>query len=157
MEAGYRVHLANTAALPQYAGLKYSNDANDARWLAHLLRLGLLPEGYIYPKETRAVRDLLRKRSQLVRQRTSQVLSIENLVARNLGLALNGNEVKRLTLEAVQELLPDPRLALAVASNLVRMQTLDDLIGLLEKQVREAVRLEPAFQVLLRGWAGCWP
>ena len=91
-----------------------------------------------------------------MRSRTSQVLSIENLVARNLGLALNGNEVKRLTLEAVQELLPDPRLALAVASSLVVVQTLDDLIGLLEKQVLQAVRLEPAFQALLSitgvGW-----
>jgi transposase len=149
MEAGYQMHLANTAAIQQYAGLKYSDDGHDARWLAHLLRLGLLPEGYIYPKDERAVRDLLRKRSQLVRNRTSQVLSIENLVARNIGLALNGNEVKRLTLEAVQELLPDPRLALAVASSLVVVQTLDDLIGLLEQQVLEAVRLEPAFQPLL--------
>jgi transposase len=51
MEAGYRVHLANTAAIVQYEGLKYSDDDSDARWLAKLLRLGLLPEGYIYPKE----------------------------------------------------------------------------------------------------------
>jgi transposase len=149
MEAGYRVHLANTAAIQQYAGLKYSDDANDARWLAHLLRLGLLPEGYIYPKDERAVRDLLRKRSQLVRSRTSQVLSIENLVARNTGRSLSANEVKRLTLEAVQELLPDRRLALAVASSLVMVQTLEDLIGLLEKQVLEAARLAPACQPLL--------
>jgi len=57
MEAGYQVHLANPAAIQQYAGLKYTNDDTDARWLAHLLRLGLLPTGYIYPKEERAVRD----------------------------------------------------------------------------------------------------
>jgi hypothetical protein len=41
--------------------------------------------------------------------------------------ALNGNEVKRLTLEVVQKLLPDLRLALVVASSLVVVQTLDDL------------------------------
>ena len=34
MEAGYAVHLANTAALVQYSGLKYSDDDSDARWLA---------------------------------------------------------------------------------------------------------------------------
>jgi transposase len=45
MEAGYRMHLANTAAIQQYGGLKYTDDRSDARWLAHLLRLGLLPEG----------------------------------------------------------------------------------------------------------------
>jgi transposase len=65
MDAGYRVHLANTAAIVQYSGLKYSDDDSDAAWLAKLLRLGLLPEGYIYPKEQRAVRDLLRRRSRL--------------------------------------------------------------------------------------------
>ncbi len=43
-EAGYRVHLANTAAIVQYSGLKYGDDDSDACWLAKLLRLGLLPE-----------------------------------------------------------------------------------------------------------------
>src|SRR5215471_11595090 len=47
MEADYRVHLANPAAMQQYKGLKYTDDHSDARWLAHLLRLGVLPEGYI--------------------------------------------------------------------------------------------------------------
>src|SRR5262250_368726 len=74
MEAGYRVHLANPAAMQQYSGLKYSDDHSDARWLAHLLRLGVLPEGYIYPKAERAVRDLLRKRAHVVRQHTANVL-----------------------------------------------------------------------------------
>ncbi len=61
MEADYRAHLVNTAAVQQYEGLKYTDDHSDARWLAHLLRLGILPQGYIYPKQERAVRDLLRK------------------------------------------------------------------------------------------------
>src|SRR5499427_86235 len=71
MEAGYRVHLANPAAIQQYSGLKYTNDQSDARWLAQLLRLGILPEGYIYLKAERAVRDVLRKRAHLVRQHTA--------------------------------------------------------------------------------------
>jgi transposase len=66
MQAGYTVHLAHPAALVQYQGLKYSADEHDARWLAHLLRLGILHEGYIYPRESRAVRDLMRRRMQLV-------------------------------------------------------------------------------------------
>ena len=74
MEADYRVHLANPAAIQQYSGLKYTDDHSDARWLAHLLRLAVLPEGYIYPKAERAVRDLLRKRAHVVRQHTANVL-----------------------------------------------------------------------------------
>ena len=88
------MHLANTAAIEQYKGLKYTDDEIDARWLAHLLRLGILPEGYIYPRAERAVRDLLRKRSQLVRQRTTNLLSIQNLVTRNTGSSLSGNRIK---------------------------------------------------------------
>ena len=35
----------------QYEGLKYADDDTDARWLAKLLRLGLLAKGYIYPTD----------------------------------------------------------------------------------------------------------
>ncbi len=98
MDADFTVHLANTSAIRQYEGLKHTDDRHDARWLAHILRLGLLPKGYIYPKEQRAVRDLLRKRSQLVQQRTSNLLSIQNLIAREFGRQMNGNESKSLSL-----------------------------------------------------------
>jgi transposase len=75
MEAGFEVHLANTAAIVQYEGLKHSDDHSDALYLANLLRLGILPEGDISPKEERAVRDLLRKRGQLVRNYSDSLLN----------------------------------------------------------------------------------
>src|SRR5260370_10619493 len=83
--AGFQVHLANTTAIKQYDGLKHSGDEADARHLAQLLRLGILPTGTILPKEERAVRDLARKRIQLVRGRTTHILAIENIMARRLG------------------------------------------------------------------------
>jgi len=85
MEADYRVPLANPAASQQYNGLKYSDDHSDARGLGHLLRRGVLPEGYIYPKADRAVRDVLRKRAHFVRQHTANVLSVQNIMVRNTG------------------------------------------------------------------------
>ena len=81
--AGYEVKLVNTTAVQTYSGLKFTDDKHDARWLAHLLRLGILPTGYIYPKVERAVRDLLRKRSQLVQQSTTNILSAQNILTRN--------------------------------------------------------------------------
>jgi hypothetical protein len=51
-------------------GLKHTS-YDDAFYLAELLRLGILPEGYIYPKMERSLRDFLRKRLMLVRQRTA--------------------------------------------------------------------------------------
>lgn len=71
MAEGYKVHLANPAEIQKYTGLKYADDQHDAFWLTEMLRLGILPEGYIYPKEDRPIRDLLRKRGHLVRLRTS--------------------------------------------------------------------------------------
>jgi transposase len=149
MAAGYAVHLANTAAILQYEGLKYADDDSDACWLAKLLRLGLLPEGYIYPKQERAVRDLLRKRSQLVHQHTSNLQSVQNLMARNRGCALSANQIRRLCDEEVERLLPEDDLALAVKSNLAVMHTLEDVIGVLVKTVKGRIKLRPPFKPLL--------
>src|SRR5215475_3776793 len=107
MEASYRVHLANPAAMQQYNGLKYTDDHSDARWLAHLLRLGVLPEGYIYPKTERAVRDLLRKRTHLVRQHTANVLSVQNIMARHTGARFSVKRIHELTKQELQSMLAE--------------------------------------------------
>jgi transposase len=97
MDAGFTVHLANTAAIQQYSGLKHGDDDSDADWLANMLRLSILPTGYIYPKDQRMVRDLLRKRMQLVQQKTQNMLSIQGLYDRNLNRRINSNNLKQLT------------------------------------------------------------
>jgi transposase len=148
MEQGYKMHLANTAAIQQYEGLKYTDDHSDARWLAHLLRLEVLPEGYIYPRADRPVRDLLRKRSQLVRHRTTNLLSIQNLMTRNTGSSLSAKRVKGLDVQQVDELLPDGDLALAVKANLSVMSSADEQVQILEQIVTQRVKLRPQFSFL---------
>ena len=149
MDEGYRVHLANTVAIEQYNGLKYRDDDSDARWLAKLLRLGQLPEGYIYPRTERAIRDLLRKRSQLVRQATMNLLSIQNLFARNRGKGISANHVKQLTPEAVDAVFEDPNVALAVQSSLKVLDCLREQIVVLEEAVHGQVRLRKGYKRLL--------
>lgn len=149
MEAGYEVHLANTAAMVQYTGLKYADDNTDALWLAKVYRLGLLPEGYIYPKKIRAVRDLLRKRSRLVQQHTANVLSVQNLLSRNRGRGMSANEVRRLSMERVDELIEDEYRALAIKGTLVVMRSQESMIELLEKAVKARMHLSPGFRPLL--------
>ena len=148
MDEGHKIHLANTAAIQQYEGLKYTDDPYDARWLAHLLRLGILPQGYIYPKEHRAVRDLLRKRGQMVRQRTMNLLSIQNLFSRNTGGKISANRVKRLDSKEIDELVPNADLALAIKANVAMLQCADGQIDLLEKTIVGRVKLKPAFELL---------
>ena len=148
MDAGYRVHLAHPSAIKKYEGLKYSGDFADAAYLGQLLRLGLLAEGYIYPRAERAARDLSRKRMQLVRYRTAQILAIENILARQTGARLSGEAVKRLTAEQVEELGFVPDVALAVEANRAVSQTLGQQIEALEKRLKERVRLGGEFKLL---------
>ena len=125
MDNGYRVHLANTGAIQQYSGLKYSDDESDAHWWATLLRLKILPEGYIHPQAERPVRDLLRKRGHLVRQRTANILSIQNLLARNTGRRLSASGVKGLTDPGVDEMLANEDLSLAVKSSAAETKSMN--------------------------------
>ena len=149
MDAGYRVHLVNTAAVKQYDGLKHTDDDTDTFWLAHLLRLGILPTGHIYPKETRPLRDLLRKRSQLVGQRTANILSIQNLFSRNTGARLSGNLVKKLTREQLEQRFEDPNLLMAIDSNRVVAGALDEQIQQIEKTVVVQSKLDQRYRYLL--------
>ena len=149
LDQGHEVHLANTVAIQQYEGLKHRDDLSDARWLATLLRLGQLPEGYIYPRNERAIRDLLRKRSQLVRQATANLLSLQNLFARNRGQSISANRIKKLTEDDVKIAFEDANIALAVQSNLQVFGCLQEQIGRLEEAVLEQVKLRPAYRQLL--------
>jgi len=147
-DAGFTVHLVNTCAVKQYDGLKHTGDFDDARHLAHLLRLGILPTGHIYPRAERALRDLLRKRGQLVRQRTSQILSMQNLVARNLGAHAKGNDIKRWQAADIDAMALLPEQALALKANLAVMDCLDEQIRQLEAVILKQARLRADFRSL---------
>jgi len=148
MDNGYKVHLANPAAIKQYEGLKFTDDKSDARWLAHLLRLGILPTGYIYPKADRPVRDLLRKRGQLVRCRVSNTLSLNNLVARNQGFSIARNRFQQLEEEDIIALMEEENLSLAANANLAVIRCLDEQIEKVEKAVKAKAKLRPEFRLL---------
>jgi len=144
------VKLVNTAAVKKYEGLKYSSDEHDARHLAHLLRLGILPTGHICPKEDRSVRDLLRKRAQLVRHRTAQILSIQNLVSRNKGMRISKEDIRHLDDSAILKLsCGDENRAMAMGSNLVVLRCLDGQIKLLERIALRQAKLKPGFRKLM--------
>jgi transposase len=148
MAAGYRVHLANTTAIRKYDGLKHSGDETDARHLAHLLRLGILPTGTILPPEQRAIRDLARKRMQLVRSRTTHILAVENITARQFGARITSNQVQRLTAQAVEQMKLPAEVALAIQANVAVIATLSAQIHLLEKRLQERVETRAEYGLL---------
>jgi transposase len=148
MAAGYEVKLANTVAMKRYDGLKHSGDEDDAAHLAHLLRLGILPTGYIHPACERGLCDLARKRIQLVRSRTAHVLAVENILARELGATLSSNVIKRLTAEQVSTFELSADVALAVKSNVAVIEVLNREVERLEARLLESVWLRPEYALL---------
>jgi transposase len=153
MESGWNVHLANTSAIQQYEGIKLRNDWTDAQWLAHLLRLGILLEGYIYPKGERSVRDLLRERLRLVQERSRQILSLEGTFARQRGIQLNAQRIGEMTREQVAQCFAqDPLTGQAVEARLVVLNTLKGQITKLEKTVDQQVQTQPDYRRLQTVW-----
>lgn len=145
MESGFKVHLANTTGIQQYSGLKHGDDDSDANWLATMLKLGILPEGYIYPKEKRAQRDLLRKRQQLVQQKTLHILSIQGLYSRHINRPLSANKLKQLTVNQLEKDFEDANVRLAVASNIINVKCLAGQIDTIEKSLKKQLKLKEDF------------
>jgi transposase len=149
-EEGYRVHLANPSRIQQYSGMKYSDDKHDAFWLAEMLRLRILPEGYIYPKEERPIRDLLRKRTHLVRVRTSLIVSLQNILARNLGSKLRSHEVQAVRVDRVTPLLEgNEDLALAGRVSKEAIDFMTRQIKAIEATIVGRIRLSSPYDRLL--------
>jgi transposase len=147
-EHGYAVHLANPSAIKQYEGLKHTDDKWDSFWLAHMQRLGILPEGYIYPKEHRAVRDLVRRRLLFVKHSTSQILSLQSMINRNLGLRMSNNEIKKLKPEDIDALFDCPNLVFMANNSLAAIKFLKQTILEIEKRVKSQVKLRKEFLML---------
>jgi len=146
---GYRPRLANPAAMQQYNGLKNTDDETDTFFLTELSRLGILPEGFIYPKEERPVRDLLRRRLMLVQQRTAHTLSFQNLVARERGEKISSNQIHKLWPKEVEGFFEDQRLVLMGQTNIEMIRFLKKQIRTIEKAVEGEAKLKPEYEKLL--------
>ena len=143
---GRDVRLANPAKMEQYEGLKVGDDASDAGWIAEQMRLGILPESYVYPPEVRPVRDVLRRRMLIVRQRTAVLLSLESLLARQ-GLACpKARELKGWGRGEIEALKLDPFTELQVQSLLELVRKQEGLAQWIEGAVLKAVKPRAEFE-----------
>jgi len=148
MDAGYSsAYLANPSAIKQYEGLKHSDDQHDAFFLAQLLILGILPQGYIYPKQDRPVRDLARKRMFLVQHKTAHILSLQSLLQRCCAKKVRANDMRHLTVKELEIWLEEEHLVLSAQANLDSVNFLKQKIKQLE--IIQNVKLNKAFKYLL--------
>ena len=139
-EQGRNVKLGNPAKMAQYEGIKFTNDLTDADWLAEQLRTGIFPECYIYPKETRSVRDALRRRQLFVRRRTQVLLSLGSLLERYGLQAPGAAKIEKWTVADVQATGLDEWVQLQLETLLDAVHESDRLAKKIEKQVLAFVK-----------------
>jgi transposase len=110
--------------------------------------LNILPEGYIYPKEQRAVRDLLRRRLFFVKHRTANILSLQSTITRNLGIKISSNDIKKLDMDDACDLLDSSNLVFMAQNNISTIKHLAKIIKGIEKEVKSQVKLRKEFVML---------
>ena len=110
---------------------------------------GFYPQGISIRKKSGWSGTCCASAVNVVRQCTSNLLSIQNLFTRNTGNSLSGNRIKQLTTEAVEQILPQTELALAVKSNLAVLHCLEEQIENIEEVVLAQLKLREGFHSLL--------
>ena len=78
VEEGYYVHVSHPKETRSIAKAQIKTDKTSSRALAELLRLGSLPESYMPPREIAYLRERVRRRAFLVRQRAKLKTKIKS-------------------------------------------------------------------------------
>jgi transposase len=132
--------LGHAWGLKAVHGAKTKSDAHDAQVLARLLRGGTFPLAYAYPHERRGLRDLLRTRLRLVRQR-AELYGHVHTVRRQLNLDAVGSDVKyKSKRDGVAADIPDEHTRRGVEARLNLLGPLDTEIRRLERDIEIAAQ-----------------
>jgi transposase len=146
-EAGYRVKLAHTMGLYMITGAKVKTDRRDAFSLAKLLRLDAIPEAYIYPKETRPIRDVLRRRTRMVRLRAEAYVAIKRKF-QQYGLPCSDEAIHGVDEEELLRWFTHPGIRAALEMELERIRIYSREIRKVEKYILSTVENKPIFEHL---------
>ena len=90
------------------------------------------------------------RRSQLVCQKTANLLCIQNQVARATGAWIGGNLVNKLKAREIGNFVADRDTALGISANLAVMHSRRAEIKKLEREALKRLAPDAAFQALLR-------
>lgn len=148
-EARYDVVLAHTLGLHMITAAKVKTDPRDALALAKLLRAGMIPQAYIYPKETRPVRDLVRKRMRIVNLRAAEYATLQRLLLRQGILDHTRSDIKLMLEEDIGQLFKNPLIQLHAQHELARIRVYTGQIRELERVISHTVKESDGYHRLL--------
>jgi len=137
--------LGHALAMKHIHGGKAKNDRIDAGKLAAMLRGGLFPLAYAYPRAKRQTRDLLRRRSYFVRQRASLIAHIVNTNSQfNLPVLPKKLRYAKNRSDAIAERFADPSTRLMIASDLAMIDHYDEQIRAMESYLIRNAKVDDA-------------
>ncbi len=148
-EAGFEICLAHTYGLSMITGAKVKTDPRDALALAKLLRAGMIPKAYIYPKETRPVRDLVRRRIRVVNLRAQEYTSLRRQLYQQGSVDHSRNDIKLVLEEDIALLFKNPWVQLNARQELARIRLYTSQIREMERELYKTVRENRAYERLL--------
>src|SRR5437763_6346641 len=132
--------LGHAWAMKAVHGCKTNCDRKDAEAIARLLKGGNFPLAYAYPRERRGLRDLLRARLRLVRQR-AELYGHVHTARRQANLPPVSSDVKYKSRRgAITADIADPFVRRRVETDLALLEPLDTTIRRLEAEIEEAAR-----------------
>jgi transposase len=132
-------------------GGKAKNDRIDSRKIAGLLRSGMIPKAYVYPREMRSTRDLLRRRNYLMRRRADLLAHIQNTNAQCNMQEFGRKIAYRANREGIAEQFSDPNVQMSIRADLALIDHYDRLLNEIELFVlRNAKQHDPNALYLLR-------
>jgi transposase len=138
LEGSVQVVLVNAAHVKQVPGRK--TDKADARWLAKLMRHGLLQASFIPSPGQRELRDLTRYRTKLVQERSREVNRVQGVLERaNIKLASVATDIMGVSGRAILGALVEGRADPATMAELAKRR-LRSKIPLLEQALTGLVR-----------------
>ena len=121
-------------------GGKAKNDRIDSHKIAALLKAGLIPQAYVYPREMRATRDLLRRRNYLMRRRADLLAHIQNTNGQ-YNLPPFGKKIAyRSHRSGVAEQFSDPDVSMSVSADLELIDHYDRLLQTIELHVLKSAK-----------------
>jgi transposase len=139
-DEGIAFVLGHAWAMKAVHGSKTKCDRHDAQAIARLLKGGNFPPAYAYPRERRGLRDLLRARLRLVRQR-AELYGHVHTARRQANLPPVSSAVKyKSKRAAITADIADPFVRRRVETDLALLEPLDTTIRRLEAEIEEAAK-----------------
>lgn len=130
-------------------GAKIKNDRVDSHKIAALLRSGMFPMAYVYPREMRATRDLLRRRTYFVRRRADLLSHIQNTRHQYNLPDFESTISRKANRDGLAEHFPDPAVQDSIRVDLELIDHLDLLVEQLNARIERAARVHDPQALLL--------